>query len=195
MNELITNHLNRTLAGIQNLLKNTDLLNTLDAASKQCATAIKADNKLMFAGNGGSAADAQHLAAELVCRYSYDRPAMAGIALTTDTSGITAIANDYDYSELFARQIQGLGRAGDVFVAISTSGNSENIIKAIHVAKEKDMTVIGLTGREGGKMRGLCDYLLCVPEQFTATIQECHIALGHILCDLLQQQVYGPTAE
>ena len=167
------------------------MLDTLEKAALACANSLQTKGKIFFAGNGGSAADAQHLAAELVCRYTYDRPAMAGIALTTDTSAITAIANDYCYEDLFARQLAGLAREGDVFVGISTSGNSENILRALKLAQENGIKTIGLTGKDGGQMTVLCDYLLIAPGSATATIQECHIVLGHLLGDIMQAHCYG----
>lgn len=154
-----------------------------------CTKAIKNGKKIMFFGNGGSAADAQHLATELSIRFIKDRPPLAGLALTTDTSTLTAAGNDYGFDYIFSRQIEALGHEGDIAIAISTSGNSPNIINAINKAKEKGITVIGLSGRDGGKMRNICDHILIVPSSTTARIQEMHILLGHMLCGSLEQRL------
>jgi D-sedoheptulose 7-phosphate isomerase len=151
---------------------------------------IKRGGKIMFAGNGGSAADSQHLAAELVGRFLKDRRPMAGIALATDTSIITAVANDYSFDDIFSRQVEGLGRSGDVFFGISTSGNSPNILKAIESAKSIGIITIGLTGNGGGKMAQTVDCLIDVPYKGkSARIQEVHILIGHILCELIEDAV------
>ena len=147
---------------------------------------LKRGGKIMFCGNGGSAADAQHLAAELMGRYLKDRRPLPALALTVDTSALTAIGNDYSFAEVFARQLAGIGRPGDALVAISTSGNSENVARALLVAKETGIATIGLTGASGGKMRDLCDLCLCVPADRTNHIQEMHIAVGHILCGIVE---------
>ncbi len=154
-----------------------------------CARAINSGNKIMFFGNGGSAADAQHLATELSVRYVDDRAPIAGIALTTDTSTLTAAGNDYGFDHIFSRQIEAIGSKGDVVIAISTSGNSPNITKAITAAKDKGITVVGLTGKTGGKMREMCDHILIVPSSSTARIQEMHILLGHMLCGALEREL------
>lgn len=158
-----------------------------------CVAALRGGNKLLFAGNGGSAADAQHLAGELVSRFHYDRPGLPAFALTTDTSVLTAIGNDYGYERLFARQIEAVGMPGDVFVGISTSGRSPNILAALRAARAKGMISVGLTGRGGGQMPGLCDHCLHVPSDSTPRIQEGHIALGHTLCCLIEQQMFPQT--
>lgn len=154
-----------------------------------CTNAIKNGNKIMFFGNGGSAADAQHLATELSVRYIKDRPPISGLALTTDTSTLTAAGNDYGFEHIFSRQIESLGNKGDIAIAISTSGNSPNVINAINTAKEKDITVIGFIGKDGGKMKDICDHVLIVPSEKTARIQEMHILLGHMLCGALEQKL------
>ena len=141
----------------------------------------------MFCGNGGSAADAQHWAAEIVGRFQKERPGMAALALTTDTSILTAIGNDYGYERIFARQVEGLGREGDVLVGISTSGNSGNVLAAIETARTKGIRVIGFTAKGGGKMAGLCDVLLDVPSENTARTQEIHEIMGHIICELVEE--------
>ena len=151
-----------------------------------CASALRADGKLLFFGNGGSAADAQHLATELTVRYKQDRAPLAAIALTTDTSALTAIGNDLGFDQLFARQIEALGRAGDVAIGISTSGQSPNVLNALDQAKQMGIAAAGLTGGNGGAMAGRCDPLLVVPSATTARIQEMHIMLGQMLCGALE---------
>ena len=165
------------------------LQNDFTAMLELCTTSIQNDGKIMFFGNGGSAADAQHLATELTIRFINDRPAIAGLALTTDTSTLTAAGNDYGFDHIFSRQIEALGNAGDIAIAISTSGNSGNIIKALETAKDKGLKTIGLTGRDGGKMKEFCDASLIVPSDTTARIQEMHIFLGHLLCGGLEQRL------
>lgn len=159
-----------------------NLVPDIEAACELITTTIKNGNKVLLAGNGGSAADAQHIAAELSGRFVKDRKALPGIALTTDTSAITSIANDYGYDFVFSRQLEALAQPGDLFIGISTSGNSQGIINAITAAKTHNCKVLGLTGRDGGKMKGLCDIDLIVPSETTARIQEIHIMIGHILC-------------
>jgi D-sedoheptulose 7-phosphate isomerase len=155
---------------------------------------ITAGGKVLVCGNGGSASDAQHFAAEFVGRFERERPGLAALALTTDTSVLTAIGNDYDYASIFAKQVQALGAPGDVLIAISTSGNSANVLAAAQAARAKDMTVIALTGRHGGKLRELLtetDVHICVPHERTARIQEVHILVLHCLCDAVDQQLLG----
>ncbi|KZY71573.1 phosphoheptose isomerase [Oleiphilus sp. HI0071] len=186
MSDRIKAHIERSIEAKQRILSNESLLDQLDQSIALCVEALRDDKKILFAGNGGSASDAQHLAAELVGRYRYDRESLAAIAITTDTSALTAIGNDYGYEDVFSRQLSGLGQEGDVLVAISTSGNSGNIVKAIEVARKKGIKVIGMSG-EKGKLKELSDTCLAVPAPLTATIQEAHIMLGHILCDGIEQ--------
>ena len=155
---------------------------------------ITAGGKVLACGNGGSASDAQHFAAEFIGRFERERPGLAAIALTTDTSIITAIGNDYDFNSIFSKQVQALGAPGDVLLAISTSGNSANVLAAVDAARAKDMTVIALTGRSGGKLRerlGETDVHICVPHERTARIQEVHILVLHCLCDAVDLQLLG----
>lgn len=159
----------------------------LIAAAEAATDAVRNGNKILFCGNGGSAADAQHLAAELVGRLVRDRRALPGLALSTDSSALTCIGNDFGFDEVFARQVEGLGRSGDVLVAISTSGNSPNVIRAVEVAKPMGITTVGLLGRNGGKLAPLVDLPIVVPAEETARIQEAHIFLGHVLCALIEQ--------
>jgi len=161
----------------------------LDVVAR-CVAALKRGNKILFAGNGGSAADAQHWAAELMSRFSYDRPGLPGIALTTDTSALTAIGNDYGYERVFARQVEALGRKGDVLFAISTSGNSRNILAAIESARKLDIEVIGFTGGRGGDMADSCTLCLRMPSDETPKIQEGHELLGHLICGLIERGMF-----
>jgi D-sedoheptulose 7-phosphate isomerase len=154
-----------------------------------CEKSINQGGKILFFGNGGSAADAQHLATELAVRYVKDREPIPAIALTTDTSSLTAISNDMGFDQVFARQVQALGRKGDVAIAISTSGTSANVLKALQAARNSGLITVGFTGRDGGKMKPLCDILLVVPANTTARIQEMHITLGQMLCGALEQKL------
>lgn len=167
---------------LNQMAEDEPLLAALEEAVTQCVGALRAGGKILFMGNGGSAADAQHLAGELVSRFEFDRPALASIALTTDTSILTAIGNDYGYEQLFSRQVQALGRPGDVLVGISTSGNSPNVIKALLTAREMGIRTIGMTGNRESKMGESVDLCLRAPSPDTPLIQQCHITLGHILC-------------
>ncbi|MEA3224132.1 MAG: D-sedoheptulose 7-phosphate isomerase [Thermodesulfobacteriota bacterium] len=164
-----------------------DIIPKIEAVAKVMLGCISKGNKIMFAGNGGSAADAQHLAAELVNRFLMERSPIAGLALTTDTSVITSIGNDYSFDDLFLKQVIALGIKGDVLFSISTSGNSVNIIKAICVAKDMGIITVGMTGSSGGKMKGLVDYLIPVPSSETPRIQEAHILIGHIICEIIER--------
>ena len=159
----------------------------INAAAQSLIHSIQSGGKVMFCGNGGSAADSQHLAAELIGRYRKDRKALPGLALTTDTSNITAISNDYSYKEIFSRQIEGLGKENDILYAISTSGRSENIIAAIKTAKKLNIKTIGITGSDGGDMTNICDILIKVPALMPDRIQEMHIAIGQIICDIVEE--------
>jgi D-sedoheptulose 7-phosphate isomerase len=166
----------------------------LAGAVEASLASLRAGGKLLFAGNGGSAADAQHWAAELVSRFQKERPGLAAIALTTDSSILTAIGNDYGFERVFARQVEALGAPGDVFVAISTSGRSANILRAIEAARARSLRVVGFTGESGGEMAALCDFCLQVPSTDTPRIQEGHSFLGHLLCALVEQGMYGDAA-
>jgi D-sedoheptulose 7-phosphate isomerase len=163
-------------------------------ATQLMADALRADCKILACGNGGSAADAQHFAAELLGRFERERGELAAVALTTDTSALTAIANDYDYSQVFAKQLRGLGRKGDVLLAISTSGNSANVIEAIGAAHQRGIRVVAMTGKDGGKIGAMltpADVNLCVPNSRTARIQEVHLLMLHCLCDGIDQLLFG----
>lgn len=162
----------------------------LVGAAKACIDCLRSGGKILLAGNGGSAADAQHIAGELVSRFAYDRPGLCAIALTTDTSILTAIGNDYGYERLFSRQVQALGRRGDVLVAYSTSGKSPNVLNALEEARQLGLTCVGLTGNRVGRMRELCHFILEVPSADTPKIQEGHLVLGHILCGLIEREIF-----
>jgi D-sedoheptulose 7-phosphate isomerase len=166
----------------------------VEAAAVACIDCLRSGGKVLLAGNGGSAADAQHIAGELVSRFAFDRPGLAAVALTTDTSILTAIGNDYGYEQLFARQLQAIGRKGDIFIAYSTSGSSPNIVRALSTARAAGITTIGMTGRRNGTMVPLCDHLLDVPSIDTPKIQEGHLVLGHILCGLIESALFKPPA-
>ncbi|MHC2147794.1 D-sedoheptulose 7-phosphate isomerase [Pseudomonas sp. 210_17 TE3656] len=162
----------------------------LEKSAEACIESLRAGGKILLAGNGGSAADAQHIAGEFVSRFAFDRPGLPAIALTTDTSILTAIGNDYGYEKLFARQVQALGNKGDVFIGYSTSGKSPNVLLAFEEARARGLLCIGLTGNRGGPMHDLCDYVLDVPSADTPKIQEGHLVLGHILCGLVENAIF-----
>ena len=167
------------------------MASAIEALGRTLAESIQEGHKVLFVGNGGSAADAQHLAAEIVGRFEKDRSGLAAIALTTDSSTLTSIANDYGFDSIFSRQVEALGQSGDILVAISTSGNSPNILKAVEAAKTKGLTTIGLLGKTGGELKELVDHPLVVPSDNTARIQEAHILIGHILCQLIEESLFS----
>ena len=179
----------------QAIYENEDLLDKIEDVARRCVALYKTDKKTILAGNGGSAADAQHIAAELVGRYGFDRPSIPSLALTTDTSNLTAIGNDYGYDQVFSRQLEGMGQEGDIFIGISTSGNSVNIMKAFESAKKKGIATVALTGRDGGEMAKMADVALIVPSHATPRIQESHILIGHILCDIIEKEIFGDGVE
>jgi D-sedoheptulose 7-phosphate isomerase len=175
---------------MRSLADDRALCAAVQSVAEAAVATLRRCNKLLLCGNGGSAADAQHWAAELVSRFSYDRPGLAAVALTTDTSILTAIGNDYGYERLFARQVEALGVAGDMLIAISTSGRSPNVLAALRAARAKEIATIGLTGANGAEMAALCEVLLRVPSTLTPRIQECHEVIGHTLCMLIEQQMF-----
>jgi D-sedoheptulose 7-phosphate isomerase len=180
----------QSIAVKQAILDSSDLMQQVKTVGDLLIDRYEAGNKLLVAGNGGSAADAQHLAAEFVSRFNIDRPGLPALALTTDTSILTAVGNDYGYDQLFRRQLEANGVAGDVFLGISTSGNSPNVLEALAVCRDKGITAIGLTGESGGKMRDACDYCLCMPSADTPRIQEAHILVGHTLCAMVEASLF-----
>jgi D-sedoheptulose 7-phosphate isomerase len=175
----------------QKILADRELLDTVKDVADTCAQALCDGRKIMFCGNGGSAADAQHLAAELSGRFYIDRKPLAAEALTVNTSFLTAVANDYSFEEVFARLVTGSGNEGDVLVGLSTSGNSENVIRAFQAAHQKGIITVGLTGESGGKMAALSDFLIRVPSADTPRIQESHILIGHIICELVEGSLFA----
>jgi D-sedoheptulose 7-phosphate isomerase len=191
MQHYIRREIQKTQEVLQHILADQTLLTIVEEIVEVCVAAIKDGRKILFAGNGGSAADSQHLAAELVSRLCYDRPALAAMALTTDTSALTAIGNDYAFEKLFSRQIEALGREGDVFVGITTSGKSPNILRALESARERGLVTIGLTGKTAPLMAERCDFLINIPSSETPKIQEGHILLGHIICALIEEEMFG----
>jgi len=191
MKNYVINQIADSAATKQAILENDALLETIVTVAKACVEVYRQGKKTMLAGNGGSAADAQHIAAELVGRYGFDRPSIPSLALTTDTSNLTAIGNDYGYDKVFSRQLEGMGQEGDLFIGISTSGNSQNIINAFESAKDKGVATVALVGRDGGRMAKMADYAIIIPSNATPRIQESHILIGHILCDIIEKELFG----
>jgi D-sedoheptulose 7-phosphate isomerase len=191
MKNYIIKQIAESAATKQAILDNEPLLETIVTVAKACVEVYRQEKKTLLAGNGGSAADAQHIAAELVGRYGFDRPSIPSLALTTDTSNLTAIGNDYGYDKVFSRQLEGMGQEGDLFIGISTSGNSQNIINAFESAHHKGITTVALVGRDGGKMAAMANYAIIIPSNATPRIQESHILVGHILCDIIEKELFG----
>ncbi|EDB1541823.1 D-sedoheptulose 7-phosphate isomerase [Campylobacter jejuni] len=191
LNSYIKEHFQESILVKEQILKDENLITLIKNTSLEVIKAYKNGNKTLLAGNGGSAADAQHIAGEFVSRFYFDRPGIASIALSTDTSILTAISNDYGYENLFARQVQAQGVKGDVFIGISTSGNSKNILKALELCKQKEIISIGLSGASGGAMNELCDYCIKVPSTCTPRIQEAYILIGHIICAIVEEELFG----
>jgi D-sedoheptulose 7-phosphate isomerase len=191
MKHLVQKQLAQSIATLQAVLVDETISDTLISIAKLTAEAMQSGHKLLVAGNGGSAADAQHLVAEFVVRLTVNRPALRAIALTTDTSILTAAGNDYGFDHVFSRQIEALAQPGDVFLAISTSGTSKNILHAITQAKLIGIPTVGFTGAGGGKMLSLCDYSIVIPSAITQNIQESHLALEHIFCMLVERFAFG----
>lgn len=194
MKNYIMGQIQETQRVISAMLADDTLLTRVESAAQACITALNNAGKILLAGNGGSAADAQHIAGEFVSRFAFDRPGLPAIALTTDTSILTAIGNDYGYDRLFARQVQAHAQMGDVFIAYSTSGKSPNVIAALQEAKKRGVVCIGMTGNRGGPMQELCDHYLDVPSADTPRIQEGHAMLGHVLCGLVERTLFKAPA-
>lgn len=173
------------------MLEDKSLCRLIREVAEQCIEVYKNGRKTLLAGNGGSAADAQHIAGEFVSKFYFDRPGLASIALTTDTSILTAIGNDYGFTKLFSRQVEANGIEGDMFIAISTSGNSKNVIEALITSKDKGIVTVGLTGDSGGQMEEFCDYCIKIPSNETPRIQEAHILIGHIICSVVEEALFG----
>jgi D-sedoheptulose 7-phosphate isomerase len=193
MSDTIKNIISESVSVKNKILQDEALLSVLNETIEIITTAFKNGNKVLFCGNGGSAADAQHLAAEFSGRFYIDRDALYAEALHCNTSYITAVANDYSYDVIYSRLVKGMGNKGDVLIGLSTSGNSKNILLAFEAAKEKGMVTIGFTGATGGKMKDISDYLLNVPSTVTPRIQESHILLGHIICELVEAKYFAKS--
>lgn len=191
MKTFILDEINKLICILNKIQQEEKFTNQLMNIGALCVKALQNKGKIIFAGNGGSAADAQHLAAELMSRLRYNRPGLAAIAITTDTSALTAIGNDYSFEYIFSRQIESLAQPGDVFIGISTSGKSPNILRALATAREKQLVTVGFTGMNGLNMADYCNELICVPATETPKIQECHIMFGHIICALIEENIYG----
>ena len=188
--DVILREINDSISVKQKILEDAALVHSIHDVADECVAAYRRGNRVLLAGNGGSAADAQHIAAEFVSRYAFDRPGLPAIAFTTDTSILTAIGNDYGYEQIFRRQLEANGRQGDVFIGISTSGNSPNVLAALQSARELGIVTVGLTGQGGEKMKAFCDYCIHVPSTSTPRIQESHILLGHIICGLVEDILF-----
>ena len=189
--QCIADQIRASISTKQAILSDKGLMRNIAAAAQMIVDAYEQGKKTLLAGNGGSAADAQHIAGEFVSKFYFDRPGIASIALTTDTSIITAIGNDYGYDKLFSRQIQAQGSAGDVFIGISTSGNSANLVEALRMCGQKGIKTKGLTGFTGGEMDSMCDLCIKVPSGETPRIQESHILIGHIICCIVEEKLFG----
>ena len=188
-------HFRRSRELLERAEADQELIAVILASADRIGGALRQNNKLLIAGNGGSAADAQHIAAEFLSRFAFDRAPLPAIALTTDTSVLTAIGNDYGFDRVFERQVRGLGRRGDVLLAISTSGRSPNVLAALHAANEIGITTIGFTGANGGTMRGLCQLCLVVPSDETAMIQQVHLVAAHALCTMVERDLFESSSE
>jgi D-sedoheptulose 7-phosphate isomerase len=191
MNKYIENQVQESYKVTQEIYKDKKLMALIKSVALKMISIYKSGNKVLLAGNGGSASDAQHIAGELVSKFYFDRPGLAAISLVTDTSVLTAIGNDLGYENIFSRQIAANGVRGDMFIGISTSGNSENIIKALKECRKNNIITVGLSGNDGGKMKELCDYCICVPSIETPRIQENHIMIGHIICAVVEEELFG----
>ena len=188
--DYIRDEMGKASTVIDRMMADDAFIDTVGRVGAMCAEAIRAGGKVMFCGNGGSAADCQHLAAEMVGKLVFDRPGMAGLALTTDTSALTAIGNDFGYEHVFARQVQGLGRAGDVLVGISTSGRSKNVVKAMETARALRISTVAMTGSTAGAMSQLADEWIAIPHGETQKVQEGHMIVGHIFCALVEAAIH-----
>lgn len=184
------NEMSKSVTTLDRIASDAAIAALVEDLTNVCCTALRSGRKILLAGNGGSAADAQHLAGEFVSRLNFDRPGLAAFALTTDTSVLTAVGNDYGYEKIFARQIDAVGSEGDIFIGISTSGRSPNILRALEASRRKGLVTVGFTGTPGGAMPDLCDFCLQVPSSETPKIQEGHIVLGHILCGLIECEIF-----
>jgi D-sedoheptulose 7-phosphate isomerase len=187
----VSDSIKASIAAKQLLLGNEELIEMVAQVSKVLVKTFTQGNKVMLFGNGGSAADSQHIAAEFVGRFAFDRPALPALALSVNTSCVTAIGNDYGFDLVFSRQIEALGRAGDMAIGISTSGNSPNVLKGLETAKKMGIHTVALAGCTGGKMKGAADFCICAPSNETPRIQECHILIGHIISELTEHTIFS----
>ncbi|HEY2121878.1 MAG TPA: D-sedoheptulose 7-phosphate isomerase [Candidatus Acidoferrum sp.] len=187
----IRKNIESSIAVKQALLASATLISDISSVTRLLITALKSKKKVLLFGNGGSAADAQHIAAELVGRFGFDRPALPALALTVDTSCITAIANDLGFDQIFARQVEALSQPGDVVIGISTSGNSPNVFAGLQCARKLGLSTVAFTGESGGKLRAIADHCICIPSKDTPRIQECHNLLGHILSEIVEQELFN----
>ena len=190
MIDLIKERLKSSIELKTSLLSEPKILEAVKKVVEEIVSGYKSGGKVLWCGNGGSAADAQHLAAELSGRFYYDRPPLSSEALHVNTSYVTAVANDYSYDVIYSRLVEAMGKKGDVLMAMSTSGNSPNVVKALEAAKNKGMITVGFTGQSGGKMKELCQYLINIPSIDTPRIQECHMLLGHTICELVEAGLF-----
>ena len=190
-NSLIKGAISNSIEVKKRILEDKEMLALIEKVSEEIIKAVQSGNKILFCGNGGSAADAQHLSAEFSGRFYFDRDPIFVEALHTNTSHLTAVANDYSFAEVYSRLVKAMGKQGDILVGISTSGNSENIIQAIQTAKELNMIAVGLTGEKGGEMEGICDYVIKIPSCDTPRIQEAHILIGHIICEIVEKEIFS----
>ena len=193
--DIIANHLQQSLAALERAARDAALLATARKIATTIIDALRSGNRLLIIGNGGSAADAQHIAGEIMGRYKKERPAYAAVALTTDTSALTAIGNDYNFERVFVRQVEGLGMRGDVLLALSTSGRSPNVLAALHAARDRGLITVGFTGSKGEALRTACDYLLVVPSDDTPVIQQIYMAYAHGICDEIEQGMMRKAAQ
>jgi D-sedoheptulose 7-phosphate isomerase len=187
----IRNQIEKSIDLGRQITDNKPLLSNIEDAALRVIDAYRNNHKVLLAGNGGSAADAQHIAAELINRFNFNRPGLPALALTTDTSVLTSVGNDYGFEKIFARQVESIGNQGDIFIGISTSGNSENILEALRTCRKQKISTIGLTGSTGGLMKDLCDICIMIPSDETPRIQEMHILTGHIICSVVEEELFG----
>jgi D-sedoheptulose 7-phosphate isomerase len=191
MLDSIRNQIERSIDLGRQIIDNKPLLSNIEDAALRVIDTYRNNHKVLLAGNGGSAADAQHIAAELVNRFNFNRPGLPALALTTDTSVLTSVGNDSGFEKIFARQLESIGNQGDIFISISTSGNSANILEALRTCRKQKISTIGLTGFTGGLMKDLCDICILIPSDETPRIQEMHILIGHIICSLVEEELFG----
>ena len=191
LDRFVRQRIRESLLVTEALLEDKVAIRRIAEVAHRVVECLRAGGKVLLFGNGGSAADAQHIAAELVSRYVHERPGLPAMALTVDTSALTAIGNDYGFEAIFARQLESLGNKGDVAIAISTSGNSSNVLRGVEGARAKKLVTVGLTGKKGGQLKGLVDYCICAPSEETPRVHECHILIGHLICEIVEREMFG----